>query len=164
MKVFEIIIEDADGGTSMAGNFASVSFPLFGKKKMIRRAVDPKGYLGDGKLKLPKVGYNKPVKVNNVAESVNEKVYKKNPNDPMDPEVAVPGMAVYSLKGLERDVKGMFEDLAKQADEGNWENIDYYLHKHGVLSAKVKAIASTYEDLENTRKRGGRASQGIIKR
>ena len=164
MKVFEIIIEDADGGTSMAGNFASVSFPLFGKKKMIRRAVDPKGYLGDGKLKLPKVGYNKPVKVNNVAESVNEKVYKKNPDDPMDPEVAVPGMAVYSLKGLERDVKGMFEDLAKQADEGNWENIDYYLHKHGVLSAKVKAIASTYEDLENTRKRGGRASQGIIKR
>ena len=164
MKVFEIIIEDADGGSSMAGNFASVSFPLFGKKKMIRRAVDPKGYLGDGKLKLPKVGYNKPVKVNNVAESVNEKVYKKNPNDPMDPEVAVPGMAVYSLKGLERDVKRMFEDLAKQADEGNWENIDYYLHKHGVLSAKVKAIASTYEDLENTRKRGGRASQGIIKR
>tara|TARA_B100000927_G_C16306948_1_gene405833 strand:+ start:176 stop:661 length:486 start_codon:yes stop_codon:yes gene_type:complete len=161
MKVFDIINEDAADGTSMAGNFASVSFPLFGKKKQIRRAVDPKGYLGDGKLKLPKVGYNKPVKVK---ESVNEKVYKKNPEDPMDPEVHVPGMAVYSLKGLERDVKGMFEDLAKQAGEGNWENIDYYLHKHGVLSAKVKAIASTYEDLENTRKRGGRASQGIIKR
>tara|TARA_B100001057_G_scaffold388518_1_gene395972 strand:+ start:1400 stop:1885 length:486 start_codon:yes stop_codon:yes gene_type:complete len=161
MKVFDIINEDADGGTSMAGNFASVSFPLFGKKKQIRRAVDPKGYLGDGKLKLPKVGYNKPVKVK---ESVNEKVYKKNPEDPMDPEVHVPGMAVYSLKGLERDVKRMFEDLVKQAGEGNWDNIDYYLHKHGVLSAKVKAIASTYEDLENTRKRGGRASQGIIKR
>lgn len=161
MKVFDIINEDAEAGDSMAGNFASVSFPLFGKKKMVRRAVDPKGYLGDGKLKLPKVGYNKPVKVK---ESVNEKVYKKNPDDPMDPEVHVPGMAVYSLKGLEREVKGMFEDLAKQADAGNWENIDYYLHQHGVLSAKVKAIASTYEDLENTRKRGGRASQGIIKR
>ena len=75
MKVFDIINEDAADGTSMAGNFASVSFPLFGKKKQIRRAVDPKGYLGDGKLKLPKVGYNKPVKVK---ESVNEKVYKKN--------------------------------------------------------------------------------------
>ena len=74
MKVFDIINEDAADGTSMAGNFASVSFPLFGKKKQIRRAVDPKGYLGDGKLKLPKVGYNKPVKVK---ESVNEKVYKK---------------------------------------------------------------------------------------
>ena len=75
MKVFDIINEDAEAGDSMAGNFASVSFPLFGKKKMVRRAVDPKGYLGDGKLKLPKVGYNKPVKVK---ESVNEKVYKKN--------------------------------------------------------------------------------------
>ena len=161
MKVFDIISEDADVGTSMASNFASVTFPLFGKKKQIRRAVDPKGYLGDGKLKLPKVGYNKPVKV---GESVNEKVYKKNPEDPMDPEVHVPGMAVYSLKGLERDVKGMFEDLAKRAEGKDWENIDYYLHKHGVLSAKVKAIASTYEDLENMRRKGGRASKGIQKR
>jgi len=161
MKVFDIVNEDADGGDTMSGNFASVSFPLFGKKKQIRRAVDPKGYLGDGKLKLPKVGYNKPV---TVGESVNEMVYKKNPDDPMDPEVHVPGMAVYSLKGLEREVKGMFEDLAKKAEGGDWEAIDYYVHQHGVLSAKIKAITSTYEDLENTRKRGGRASAGITKR
>ena len=37
MKVFDIINEDAEAGDSMAGNFASVSFPLFGKKKMVRR-------------------------------------------------------------------------------------------------------------------------------
>ena len=32
----------------------------------------------------------------------------------------------YTVPKGERDVKGMFEDLAKQADAGNWENIDYY--------------------------------------
>ena len=64
MKIYEIILsEDADGTSTMAGNFASVSFPLFGKPKMIRRAVDPKGYLGDGKRKKPSVGYNKEVKL-----------------------------------------------------------------------------------------------------
>ena len=96
---------------------------------MVRRAVDPKGYLGDGKLKLS-VGYNKPVKVK---ELVNEKVYKKNLM--INESEVQRWYAVYSLK-VEREVKGMFEDLAKQADAGNWENIDYYLHQHGVLLLK----------------------------
>ena len=51
MKIRDIVIEDAEAGTTMAGNIASVSFPLFGDKKMIRRAVDPKGYLGKKKKK-----------------------------------------------------------------------------------------------------------------
>lgn len=62
MKIREIF-EDAEAGTSMAGNVASVVFPLFGKPKMIRRAVDPNGYLGDGKIKQQSVGYTKPVAV-----------------------------------------------------------------------------------------------------
>ena len=63
MKIYDIITEDADEGSTMAGNVASVSFPLFGKKKMIRRAVDPKGYLGDGKIKKQSTGYNTEVKL-----------------------------------------------------------------------------------------------------
>ena len=64
MKISDIILnEDAEVGTTMAGNIASVSFPLFGKKKMIRRAVDPNGYLGDGKYTKKNVGYVNPVKV-----------------------------------------------------------------------------------------------------
>ena len=63
MKIYDIIIEDADAGSTMAGNVASVAFPLSGKKKMVRRAVDPKGYLGDGKLKKQSTGYNTEVKL-----------------------------------------------------------------------------------------------------
>ena len=66
MKISDIILnEDADVGTTMAGNVASVTFPLFGKKKMIRRAVDPNGYLGDGKYTPKNVGYVHPVKGKN---------------------------------------------------------------------------------------------------
>lgn len=57
MKITDIITEDADAGSTMAGNFASVAFPLFGKKKMIRRAVDPKGYLENNSVKKQSVGY-----------------------------------------------------------------------------------------------------------
>ena len=62
MKIYEVISEDAEAGDSMAGNFASVSFPLFGKPKMIRRAVDPKGYLGKTKNLKKQPGYPKEVK------------------------------------------------------------------------------------------------------
>lgn len=61
MKISDIILsEDASAMATTSADMASVAFPLFGKKKMIRRAVDPKGYLGDGKPK--NVGYVHPVK------------------------------------------------------------------------------------------------------
>tara|TARA_B100000809_G_scaffold141483_1_gene139047 strand:+ start:234 stop:428 length:195 start_codon:yes stop_codon:yes gene_type:complete len=63
MKITDIITEDADAGSTAAGNIASVNFPLLGKKKMIRRAVDPKGYLTSGKRKKSSVGYTEEVKL-----------------------------------------------------------------------------------------------------
>ena len=68
MKIRDIITEDADGsgdgGAAMSTSYsdiATVNFPLFGKKKMIRRAVDPNGYLPKKKKKAS-VGYVNPVK------------------------------------------------------------------------------------------------------
>jgi len=51
MKINEIISEEAAAGDTMAGNIASVSFPMTpGTTKMAsRKAVDPKGHLGSGK-------------------------------------------------------------------------------------------------------------------
>ena len=39
MKILDIINEDADVGSTMSANIADVAFPLFGKEKMIPRAV-----------------------------------------------------------------------------------------------------------------------------
>ena len=50
MKILDVIIEDAEAGTTMAGNIASVAFPLFGKEKMtcpyhFKKCDFPKGIL-----------------------------------------------------------------------------------------------------------------------
>ena len=57
MKINDIISETISAGGVGSGSFASVAFPLFGKREMIRRAVDPNGYLGSGKQKKKSVGY-----------------------------------------------------------------------------------------------------------
>ena len=65
MKILDIITEEADAGSTMSGNIASVSFPMTPgtTKKAARKAVDPNGYLGNGKQKKQKVGYTEEVKV-----------------------------------------------------------------------------------------------------
>ena len=55
MKINEIIKED-----TLTSSIATVSFPLFGDPKMIRRAVDPHGYTTPKKKKAKP--YNKKVK------------------------------------------------------------------------------------------------------
>ena len=62
MRLREIINEDPTAGATCSGNIATVSFPLFGDEKMIRRSVDPKGHLGK-KKKIRTPGYSIPVKV-----------------------------------------------------------------------------------------------------
>ena len=57
MKINEIIQED-----TVAASIASVSFPLFGEPKMIRRAVDPKGYTTPKKKKTKIKPYTNKVK------------------------------------------------------------------------------------------------------
>ena len=64
MKITDIITEDADAGSTMAGNIASVTFPMTPgtKEKDARKAVDPNGYLGN-KKKKKSLGYTEEVKV-----------------------------------------------------------------------------------------------------
>jgi hypothetical protein len=62
MRAYEFIREDATAGATSSGNIATVSFPLFGDEKMIRRSVDPNGHLGK-KKKIRTPGYSIPVKV-----------------------------------------------------------------------------------------------------
>lgn len=93
-----------------------------------------------------------------------ERLHAANSEDPMDPEVQVQGVGVYSLKGLERNVASKFKDLAEMAQKGDWDNIDYHLNQAGVMNVMLKAIVDTYKDLEKIRRRGGKNSRGIEKR
>ena len=64
MKIRDIINEDTAVGSTTAGVFASVAFPMTPgtTEKQARAAVDPKGYLGKGKKKKTP-GYTQEVKV-----------------------------------------------------------------------------------------------------
>lgn len=65
MKISDIITlsEDVAVGSVVSDSIAGIAAPLFGSKRMIRRAVDPNNYTGIGKKKKRTEGYATPVKV-----------------------------------------------------------------------------------------------------
>ena len=153
MKILDVIIEDAEAGTTMAGNIASVAFPLFGKEKMIRRAVDPNGYITPKKNKS-KVGYVHPIK---------ESIHEFNPEEPMNPTIAIQGYGVLSLKGTQNMIVKELKELAQRAERGQMETVQYLL-KNAPIMSKINAVVTALEELEQRRKRGGKNSRGIEKR
>ena len=92
-----------------------------------------------------------------------ENIEKFNPEDPMNPEVAVPGYGVLTLKGLERMVQRDLEQMQQMAKQGNFTNLAY-VWENSPLKAKIDTINAAYEELEQRRKRGGSNSRGIEKR
>ena len=92
-----------------------------------------------------------------------ESIEKFNPEEPMNPEVAVSGYGVLTLQSLERMVQRDLESLYQMAKRGNFENVAYLL-ANSPLKAKVDAINTAYEELEQIRRRGGKNSRGIEKR
>jgi hypothetical protein len=95
--------------------------------------------------------------------SIEEEIYDRNQEDPMNPEVLIQGYGRLNLKTLETKVERMFAELADMAKDGNWSNVEYNLNK-GLVQSFIKAINTTYEQLEEIRKRGGKNSRGIEKR
>ena len=63
MKITDIITENADAGTTAAGNIASVTFPLLDKKKMIRRKKSKGTPVNGGNASSIGVGYTEEVKL-----------------------------------------------------------------------------------------------------
>lgn len=94
---------------------------------------------------------------------VNEGIYAKNKEDPMNPEVIIQGYGRLMLKQLESKVSSMFTELAEMCDKGNWSNVEYNLNK-GLVQEFLKTITETYEELEQIRRRGGMNSRGIKQR
>jgi hypothetical protein len=92
-----------------------------------------------------------------------ESIYAKNRDEPMNPEVLIQGYGRLNLKQVEATGVSMFKEIAQMSENGDWENVEYNLNK-GLVQTFIKAINETYEELEQTRKRGGKNSRGINKR
>jgi hypothetical protein len=92
-----------------------------------------------------------------------ESIYKLNPEDPMNPEVLVSGYGTMDLKTLERAVARDLENIAQRANTGDWQQVAYLINESPLI-AKLDAITSAYDALEQQRARGGRNSRGINNR
>lgn len=95
-------------------------------------------------------------------QQLQENIHKMNPEEPMNPEVAISGYGVLKLKSIEANLVRDLKELAVRGERGDWESVEYILK--GVFGAKLSSVLETYKELENIRSRGGKNSRGIEKR
>ena len=97
-------------------------------------------------------------------DAVNEEstISTMNKEDPNDPEVQIQGYGIVTLRQLEKSIVRMIQQLADQAEQGNWDSINHNINK-GLLQTKLQAVIDTREDLQRIRKKGGTRSRGITK-
>ena len=70
-------------------------------------------------------------------------------DDPANPEVLVPGVGRYSLKGLKDNVRKKLEDLAKTVDSDDydaWDQADWK-YKNDALRVMMDTIKAAHDEL-----------------
>lgn len=94
-----------------------------------------------------------------------ESLYALDKEDIMNSEVLVQGVGRYSIKSLMANVHSKLQDLSDEAGKNeptNFKNIKSKLDS-GILQLMVKSLEDAFNQIENTRRAGGKASQGIPK-
>ena len=94
-----------------------------------------------------------------------ESLYALDNEDIMNSEVLVQGVGRYTIKTLMMDVHNKLKDLASEAGKNeptNFKNIKDRLDS-GILQLMVKSLDTAFNQIENTRRAGGKASRGIPK-
>ncbi len=166
MKFRDIISEEGDAAATVAGDIASVAFPLFTtgrnqrqKFRAGRRAVGMKGaptksYIGKGVYES--------VEEAHVLEN-DDVIYKFSRENPMDDtEVAmIGGAGRYTLKGLRDKARKEAEALVKDLEAGHGGAFRRSSENIKQLTNTLNTIVAAYNQLERIRQRGGRGSRGI---
>jgi len=153
MRIKDIITEEGDTAGTLSSSIATVAFPLFGDKKMIRRAVDPNNYLKK----------KKKVKESAADLHADNVIYRLDPNNPMDDTevLVIGGAGRYSLKGLRTKARIEAAELAKKLDGdhgGSFRAGAYHVRQ---LTNTLRTIVAAYDQLNKIRSKGGSKSRGI---
>lgn len=153
MRIKDIINEEGDVAGTNASSIAAVSFPLFGDKKMIRRAVDPNNYLKK----------KRKVKESATDLHADNVIYQLDPVNPMDDTevLVIGGAGRYSLKGLRakarREAAALAQELQGEHGQG-FRDAAYHIKQ---LSNTLRTIVAAYDQLNKIRSKGGSKSRGI---
>ncbi len=92
-----------------------------------------------------------------------ESLYSLDREDIMNSEVLVQGVGRYTISTLMKDVASKLKDLSDEASKNNpdnFKNIKTRLDS-GILQLMVSSLNQTFQDIENIRRKGGKASAGI---
>lgn len=96
-------------------------------------------------------------------EEIEESLESFNQNNPLDSEVHVPGIGVYTIGRLIENIREKMADLytdSQDDDPRTWRQMNHKINK-GTLQAMMSALVNSFDDIENIRKQGGTRSRGI---
>lgn len=152
MRIKDIIAEESSAAGTTASSIATVAFPLFGDRKMIRRAVDPKGYLKKKKVRESAADLH--------ADNV---IYRLDTDNPMDDTevLVIGGAGRYSLKGLKVKARREADQLAKDLQSDHGQSFRGAAYNVNQLANTLRTIVAAYDQLNKIRSKGGSKSRGI---
>ncbi len=162
-----ITTEEADATSTVAGDIASVSYPLFvagrtrkQRRRNARRAVgqaadSAPSYIGKGV-------YEQAATEAHTLNSDNV-IYRLDREDPMNAsEVLVLGGAGrYSLAGLRDKARREAQALAADLESNHGSSFRGAAHNIKQLTNTLNTIVAAYNELRRIRSKGGRGSRGI---
>lgn len=92
-------------------------------------------------------------------------IYRFNPEDPMNPEINVPGVGNYNLRSLKSHVQKKLVHLAEIANHEDpyyWRQLGWWIDNEAIIP-QIKAINEAHDELQAIRRKGGKKSRGISK-
>lgn len=93
---------------------------------------------------------------------VTENIDQFNPEEPMSSSVTVQGYGTMNLSTLMRNVASIIKQLGElQDDPADFRRLNYELYNNGVLQAKIKALVTALDQLQEIKRKGGKRSVNI---
>jgi hypothetical protein len=94
---------------------------------------------------------------------IDESLADFNSDDPMTSNVVIPGYGSMTVSTLMANVGRTLDELAKMPDNiDKYRKVNYELYrKYSVLQAKLDALVTALDDLQEIRKKGGTRSRNI---
>jgi hypothetical protein len=91
-----------------------------------------------------------------------EQIDKFNPEDPLASSIEVQGYGVMNLNSLMKNIAGTIKDLAKMREDPlAFRNLKHTLYDNSVLRAKVEAVVTALDQLQDIKRKGGKRSVNI---
>ena len=107
------------------------------------------------KLKHPK-------KSEKLRGMMDEEIVDFDAQEPMSSSVAVSGYGTMNLSTLMRNIASIIKQLGElQDDPADFRRLNYELYTNGVLQAKIKALITALDQLQEIKRKGGKRSVNI---